>query len=107
MASLDFVSARRVELRSAARGMRGYAFSACWALSSFFIDRGRSMVTADRPQCPECDTAMVRAPRPLMRIFGDVRAFECSTCNYMILLQHPFQPVPSEPGIVSRLDAAE
>jgi len=25
----------------------------------------------------------------------------------MVLLQHPFQLVPSEPGIVSRLDAAE
>jgi hypothetical protein len=50
---------------------------------------------------------MDQARTPLRRIFGEVRAFECSTCNYMVLLQHPFQLVPSEPGIVSRLDAAE
>jgi hypothetical protein len=42
-----------------------------------------------------------------MRIFGNVRAFECLTCNYMVLLERP-KPVPSEPEIVlRRFDVAE
>jgi hypothetical protein len=43
-----------------------------------------------------------------MRIFGDVRAFECPTCSYMLLSSYCYlQPAPSESAIVLRLDAAE
>jgi hypothetical protein len=42
-----------------------------------------------------------------MRIFGDVRAFECPTCSYMLLSAYPyFQPAPCEAATL-RLDAAE
>jgi hypothetical protein len=27
-----------------------------------------------------------------MPIFGDVRAFRCQPCGYMVLLQYPFEP---------------
>lgn len=58
--------------------------------------------------CPRCDGPMLLIPRrPLMRIFGDVRAFECSTCSHMVLSSYPFQSEPSNSGIVLRLDAAE
>jgi hypothetical protein len=72
----------------------------------------RKMVTymsTSGPRCVACDTVMIMTPtRPLMRIFGDVRAFECPTCNYMLLSVYPYlQPAPSEPAIVLRLDAAE
>jgi hypothetical protein len=49
---------------------------------------------------------MLRAPRPLMRIFGDVRAFECPTCDYMIL-KYAAEPMPSAQTIRPLLDAAE
>jgi hypothetical protein len=38
-----------------------------------------------------------------MRIFGDVCAFECPTCNYMLLSAYPYL----QPATVLRLDAAE
>jgi hypothetical protein len=41
-----------------------------------------------------------------MRIFGDVRAFECSTCEYMIL-KYSVEPMPSAQTIGPLLDAAE
>jgi hypothetical protein len=47
------------------------------------------MAMSTRPQCHECDTLMIAAPRPLMRVFGDVRAWECPTCNYMLLSAYP------------------
>ena len=60
------------------------------------------------PNCPECETTMVRAAKPLHRIFGDVRAFECSPCGYTLLLKYPFEPMPSAQSIgLQRLDAAE
>jgi hypothetical protein len=50
---------------------------------------------------------MVRAAKPLHRIFGDVRAFECSPCGYILLL-YPFDPMPSAQSIgLQQLDAAE
>jgi len=39
----------------------------------------------DAPNCPQCEVCMLAAPRALGRIFGDVRAFECSSCGFMIL----------------------
>jgi hypothetical protein len=39
----------------------------------------------DAPNCPQCEACMLQAPRPLKRMFGDVRAFECSSCGFMIL----------------------
>jgi hypothetical protein len=57
-------------------------------------------------ECPECDVLMVPAPRPLMRIFGDVRAFECSMCNYMLFLKYPLKPLLHEQlQVVGLLDA--
>jgi hypothetical protein len=41
-----------------------------------------------------------------MRIFGDVRAFECATCDYMIL-KYAAEPMPSAQIIRPLLDAAE
>jgi hypothetical protein len=58
------------------------------------------------PPCPECNIVMIAGKRPLMRIFGDVRSFECSSCEYMLLTKLPFQPDPSNPEIVLR-QAAE
>jgi hypothetical protein len=49
---------------------------------------------------------MIVGKRPLMRIFGDVRSFECSNCEYMLLTKHPFQPTPRNPEIALR-QAAE
>jgi hypothetical protein len=67
----------------------------------------RKMVTymsTSGPRCVACDTVMIMTPtRPLMRIFGDVCAFECPTCNYMLLSAYPYL----QPATVLRLDAAE
>jgi hypothetical protein len=41
-----------------------------------------------------------------MRIFGDVRAFECGTCDHMIL-KYAAEPVPTAQTIRPLLDAAE
>jgi hypothetical protein len=46
----------------------------------------------DLPNCPQCEARMVLAPRPLNRIFGDVRAFECSSCGSMII-EYPFERI--------------
>jgi hypothetical protein len=35
--------------------------------------------------CPQCDARLLQAPRPLGRVFGDVRALECSSCGFMII----------------------
>jgi hypothetical protein len=35
--------------------------------------------------CPQCEAYMLDAPRPLDRIFDNVRAFECPLCGFMIL----------------------
>lgn len=64
------------------------------------------MPKSEHVRCPECDTVMIAAPTPLMRIFGDIRALECPACDYM-LLSYSFRPAPAEPAIVLRLDAAE
>jgi hypothetical protein len=43
-----------------------------------------------------------------MRIFGDVRAFECSQCGFMALLDHPFQLTqPGQACSSPKLDAVE
>src|ERR1700730_10001259 len=42
------------------------------------------------PNCPQCEARMVPAPRPLNRIFGDVRAFDCPSCGSMII-EYPFE----------------
>jgi hypothetical protein len=60
----------------------------------------------DLLNCPQCETRMLRAPRPLMRIFGDVRAFECPSCKYMIL-KYAAERLPSVPTIRPQLNAAE
>jgi transposase-like protein len=61
-----------------------------------------------RPNCPECENTMVRAANPLHRIFGDIRAFECSQCGYTLLLKYPFEPMPSGQSIgLQRLDVAK
>jgi hypothetical protein len=42
-----------------------------------------------------------------MRIFGDVRAFECSPCDFTLLLAYPFEAMFAEQPSESLLDAAE
>jgi hypothetical protein len=59
----------------------------------------------DLPNCPQCEARMVLAPRPLNRIFGDVRAFECSSCRSMII-EYPFERI-LRPNIPKAADAAE
>jgi DNA-directed RNA polymerase subunit RPC12/RpoP len=59
---------------------------------------------ADNPQCPQCDSAMIIGPKPLKRIFGDVRAFECVPCEFTILLE--FRP-SAQITSIRRIDAAE
>jgi hypothetical protein len=49
---------------------------------------------------------MIAGKTPLMRIFGDVRSFDCLNCEYMFLAKRPFQPDTSNPEIVLR-QAAE
>lgn len=44
------------------------------------------MTMSDRPNCPTCDFRMIHVPRPLQQIFGDVRAFQCQPCDFMVLL---------------------
>jgi hypothetical protein len=39
----------------------------------------------DLLNCTQCETLMLEVARPLMRIFGDVRGFQCPGCNCMIL----------------------
>jgi hypothetical protein len=48
---------------------------------------------------------MIRINRPLMPIFGDVRAFRCQPCGYMVLLQYPFE-LPSTIEAAPKPDAA-
>jgi hypothetical protein len=49
-------------------------------------------VAAHLPNCPKCGSRMLEGPRPFMRIFGDIRAFECSACGYILILKYPFKP---------------
>jgi hypothetical protein len=49
---------------------------------------------------------MIHLPRPLMRLFGDIRAFQCQPCGFMVLLRHPFQLLAMH-DTPPRLDAAE
>jgi hypothetical protein len=51
---------------------------------------------------------MILGKRPLMRIFGDVRAFECLNCDYMLLVARPpFQPMLKPATVRSAAEAAE
>jgi len=50
---------------------------------------------------------MVHTPRPLMRIFGDIRAFQCQPCDFVVLLRSPFKLLSTVEAICPRLDAAE
>jgi hypothetical protein len=45
--------------------------------------------------CPQCEVLMFAGPKPLMRIFGDVRTFECVPCKFMLLLEYPVRSVAS------------
>jgi hypothetical protein len=44
-----------------------------------------------------------------MRIFGDVRAFECSNCEYMLFVERQYrQATTPEPGFsANSIEAAE
>lgn len=61
---------------------------------------------SDRPKCPTCEFRMVHLSRPLLRLFGDVRAFQCQPCDFMVLLRYPFNLL-SKDDTQPRLDAAE
>jgi hypothetical protein len=43
----------------------------------------------ERPNCPECEAVMARAPRPLSPMFGNVHAFECPSCLHILMLKFP------------------
>jgi hypothetical protein len=58
------------------------------------------MSASQDPSCPKCENLMIAGKRPLLRIFGDVRSFECLNCEYMFLAKHPFQPNHPNPEIV-------
>jgi hypothetical protein len=49
---------------------------------TFLHDLGMKL---DLLNCTQCETLMLEVARPLMRIFGDVRGFQCPGCNCMIL----------------------
>jgi hypothetical protein len=65
------------------------------------------MSTSNHQQCPECDAVMILGARPLWRIFGDVRAFECSNCEHMVLVGHPTHSTSPLPAISGAIEAAE
>ena len=65
------------------------------------------MSTSNRPQCPECDVVMILGARPLWRIFGDVWAFECASCEHMVLVRHPTHSTSTPPNISGAIEAAE
>jgi hypothetical protein len=48
-------------------------------------------VAAHLPNCPKCESRMVQGPRPFRRMFGDIRAFECSACGHILFLKHPYE----------------
>jgi hypothetical protein len=50
---------------------------------------------------------MILGRRPLMRIFGEVRAFECLNCDYMLLVARPFRPMLKPATVRSAAEAAE
>jgi hypothetical protein len=41
---------------------------------------------------------MIRINSPLMPIFGDIRAFQCQPCGFVVLLQQPFGDLPAAKG---------
>jgi len=62
------------------------------------------MAISVRPTCPACEFPMIHLPRPLMRLFGDIRAFQCQPCDFMVLLRHNLL---AKPDTQLRLDGAE
>jgi hypothetical protein len=51
---------------------------------------------------------MILGKRPLMRIFGDVRAFECSICDYMLLVEKRIRKASRKPILsTGSIEAAE
>jgi hypothetical protein len=46
---------------------------------------GDTSMESDASNCPQCEARLLQAPRPLKRIFGDVRAFECASCGWMTI----------------------
>jgi hypothetical protein len=62
---------------------------------------------AEDPDCPQCESRMLQGPRPFMRIFGDIRAFECSACDYILILKYPFKPMLADQAVRLKSDAAE
>jgi hypothetical protein len=59
-------------------------------------------VAAHLPNCPKCGSRMLEGPRPFMRIFGDIRAFECPACDYILILKYPFKPMLADQAVGSR-----
>ena len=52
--------------------------------------------------CPRCGSRMPEGPKPFTRIFGDIRAFECSACGYTQILEYPFKPMLADEAVGSR-----
>jgi len=59
------------------------------------------------PDCPRCKSRMLRGPRLFMWIFGDIRAFECSACGYILILKYPFEPTLADQAITLKPEAEE
>jgi hypothetical protein len=64
-------------------------------------------IMADLPDCPQCESRMLQGPRPFMRIFGDIRAFDCSACDYILIVKYPFKPMLADQAVGLKADAAE
>jgi hypothetical protein len=59
-------------------------------------------VPAHLPNCPKCGSRMLQGPRPFRKIFGDIRAFECSECDDILILKYPFKPMLADQAVGSR-----
>src|SRR5258705_5630849 len=59
------------------------------------------------PDCPQCDSPMPQGPKPFMRIFGDIRAFECPACDYILILKYPFNSMVPDQAVGLKDEAAE
>jgi rubredoxin len=62
---------------------------------------------ADLPDCPECESRMLHGRRPFMRIFGDIRAYECSACDYILITEYPFNAVLADKAVGLKANTAE
>jgi hypothetical protein len=66
-----------------------------------------AIMAEELPDCPQCESPMPQGPKPFMRIFGDIRAFECSACDYILILKYPFNSMLPDQAVGLKDEAAE